>query len=376
MIMLRKSTGTCKRCGKRSRVISDTIGFCVDCIRSNFEEVWPEIERVHKESRKKFGLPEVPPRTSDGILCDQCHNECRIGPNEKGYCGIRRVENGKIVGGRPHEGNLYYYHDPLPTNCVGSFVCPAGTGSGYPRFARTSGPEYGYKNLAVFYHACSFNCLYCQNYHFKEYTFSKEKITAKQLASAVDDRTSCICYFGGDPSPQILHAIKASKIALKNARGKRVRICWETNGAMSRNYLEKIAELSLSSGGCIKFDLKAWDENLHKALCGVSNRQTLANFKELGKLTYRRAEPQFLIASTLLVPGYVDFDEIAAISKFIAEINPDIPYSLLAFYPHFYLKDLPTTSRAHAIESKKIAQNAGLKNVHIGNVHLLSGDYS
>jgi pyruvate formate lyase activating enzyme len=101
----------------------------------------------------------------------------------------------------------------------------SGQGPSYPRYAVSNGPEYGYKNLAVFYNACSFNCLYCQNYHFKEHTFSSRAFSAKELASRVDEKTTCICYFGGDPTPQILHAIKASKLALKQASGRILRIC-------------------------------------------------------------------------------------------------------------------------------------------------------
>ncbi len=368
--------GRCGFCNKRSITISGTLGFCADCIRKHFEDVWPKIEAVHRESRRAFGLPEVPPRSSGGALCDQCQNMCRIPDGETGYCGTRRATDGKITGGRPHEGNLYYYHDPLPTNCVASFVCPAGTGAGYPEFARVPDPEFGHKNLAVFYHSCSFNCLYCQNYHFKEYTFSTKIVSAKELAEAADGNTSCICYFGGDPSPQVLHAIKASKIALQKSGNRPFRICWETNGAVAWKYLSKMAELSLESGGCIKFDLKAWNENLHVALCGVSNRQTLENFERLGQLIPARPIPPLLVASTLLVPGYVDVEEVSNIARFIASINRDIPYSLLAFYPHFYLDDLPTTSKSHAYECKKAAENAGLKNVHLGNQHLLGKDYS
>ena len=136
-----------------------------------------------------------------------------------------------------------------------------------------------------------------------------------------------------------------------------------------------MANLSLESGGCIKFDLKAWNEGIHYALCGVSNRKTLENFKVLAELVSRRPEPPMLIASTLLVPGYVDEVEVAAIAAYLAELNPEIPYSLLAFYPHFHLHDLPTTSRTHALRCKEIAENAGLKRVNLGNLHLLGRDY-
>lgn len=367
--------GTCNYCQDHAKTISNTIGYCGDCIRAHFETIWPEIKRVHHRSRTAFGLPKDPPRSKDGISCGLCFHRCRIPEHETGFCGLRRVQKGKICGGRPHEGNLYYYHDPLPTNCVGDFVCPGGTGCGYPEYAVSRGPEYGYKNLAVFYHACAFNCLYCQNYHFKTKTFSAKKIPAKALAEAVDKNTTCICYFGGDPTPQILHAVTASKIAIKNADGRILRICWETNGAVQEPYLTMMADVSLTSGGCIKFDLKAWNDNIHHALCGVSNAKTFENFRTLSERVSQRSSPPLLIASTLLVPGYVDESEVSSIARFISDLNPRIPFSLLAFYPQFYLNDLPTTSRSHALRCRSIAEKAGLKNVHVGNVHLLAEDY-
>ena len=367
--------GTCRQCGKSSLTVSNVIGFCVDCIRANFEEVWPEIKKVHSRTRKAYGLPEDPPRAESGVSCHLCLHQCQIPEGGVGFCGLRRVVDGKIIGGRPHEGNLSYYYDPLPCNCVGSFVCSGGTGCGYPKYAVSHGPEHGHTNLAVFYHACSFNCLYCQNHQFKDRIRSTQLITAKQLAGAVKHDTTCICYFGGDPTPQILHAIKASKLALQRASGRVLRVCWETNGAVQEPFLSMMAKLSYDSGGLIKFDLKAWNESVHYGLCGVSNRKTLENFKVLSTFVRRRPEPPFLIASTLLVPGYVDEVEVAGIAGYLAELNPEIPYSLLAFYPHFHLQDLTTTSRNHALRCKELAENAGLKRVHIGNVHLLGRDY-
>jgi len=366
--------GTCNYCNTSGRTISNTLGFCADCIRTRFDVVWPQIKTVHDRSRTAYGLPADPPRSEQGVQCSLCVHRCRIPEKRTGYCGLRRVENGRIRGGRPHEGNLSYYFDPLPTNCVGDFVCPAGTACGYPEYSVSKGPEHGCRNLAVFYHACAFNCLYCQNYHFKNETFSSAKTPAKKLARAVDDQTTCICYFGGDPTPQVLHAVQAAKTAIKNAQGRILRICWETNGSAQEPYLSMMAELSLKSGGLIKFDLKAWSKEIHYALCGVTNTKTLENFKTLADLIDKRPQPPPLIASTLLVPGYVDAFEVSRIAGFIADLDPDIPYSLLAFYPQFYLNDLPTTSKTHAQRCRAAALKAGLNNVHIGNLHLLSED--
>ena len=80
-------------------------------------------------------------------------------------------------------------------------------------------------------------------------------------------------------------------------------------------------------------------------------------------------------ASTLLVPGYVDRQEVSNLARFISSLSPDIPYSLLAFAPQFMMRDLPTTSRRHAEECLAEAQAQGLKRVRVGNVHLLGKDY-
>jgi len=79
-----------------------------------------------------------------------------------------------------------------------------------------------------------------------------------------------------------------------------------------------------------------------------------------------------VLASTLLVPGYVGEEEVAGIAEFVAGLDPEIPYSLLAFAPTFYMADLPTTSADEAEACAQAAKGAGLRRVKVGNVHLLS----
>ncbi len=361
----------CNLCNTASRFISKELGVCLKCIRERPEDALALTVQAHAKSRVTFGLPEKPPKDPLGIPCNICVNECRIPENEIGYCGLRKNEGGKITGVSSEKGKLSWYHDSLPTNCVGDWICPGGTGAGYPKYAHRPGPELGYKNLAVFFHGCSFNCLYCQNWQSKREVLKPYITPVFSLVSDVDERTSCICYFGGDPTPQLSFSLKASRLALEENKGRILRICWETNGSMRQSLLDEMIEIALSSGGCIKFDLKAWDENLHTALTGITNKRTLENFMRAGKKINQRPVPPLLIASTLLVPGYIDEDEIRGIAKFIASINPDIPYSLLAFHPQFYMSDMQFTQKVLAYRYLSVAQEEGLKNIRIGNVHLL-----
>lgn len=365
----------CALCGKKGAQISRAIGYCGLCIREHFQEVWPRISLIHQKSRTADGLPPKPPRAQEGVECKICMHGCRIPEGGVGYCGIRSCRSGRLVGGRPHEGRVSWYKDPLPTNCVADWVCPGGTGCGYPIYSKKRGAERGWFNLAVFYHSCSFDCFFCQNHHYRDLTFKGPEKKASELARAVDGSISCICFFGGDPAAQILHALSASKLALKAREGELLRICWETNGSVREPFLSRMAELSLKTGGCIKVDLKAWNDGIHRVLCGVSNRHTLESFQRLASWIPRRPEPPLLVASTLLVPGYVDPEEVRNLAAFIKELDPEIPYTLLAFSPQFWLRDLPTTSKEHATQCLEAAKSAGLKKVRLGNVHLLGPSY-
>ncbi len=351
------SGSDCQICGRSAPQPAKVLGVCVDCVRNRFAAARPHIERAHAESRAAFGLPTRPPRQDGGVRCNLCVNECVIGEGDRGFCGLRTVRGGKLVhlAGTPARGLLSWYRDPLPTNCVADWVCEGGR---HP----------GCHNLAVFYNSCTSNCLFCQNWHFRLVVPESSTTTsAAELAAAANEGTFCVCYFGGDPASQMPHALATSKLLA--ARG--VRICWETAGTMHPKLLDAALRLSLRSGGCIKFDLKAFDEQLHLALCGISNKRTLTNFARAAARSRERPEPPLVVASTLLVPGYVDGDQVGKVAEFIASIDPDIPYSLLAFAPHFRMGDLPYTTAAHAREAEAAARAAGLRNVRIGNRHLL-----
>ncbi len=357
----------CPVCGEK-RLLSKAVGVCGRCLREDPKACEPYVEEARRRSRRIFALPEKPPRDQNGIPCNLCVHGCRIPPDGRGFCGLP-------PGGR-ERARLSWYYDPLPTNCVADFVCPGGTGAGYPRFAHKPSPEYGYQNLAVFYEACSFDCLYCQNWHYRVDGPKREPVGPEALAQAVNPKVSCICFFGGDPTPQLPHALLAAEEALRANPGRILRICFETNGSMNPSLLERMVEVSLPTGGVIKFDLKAWTPSLHYALTGAPNSQTLENFARLAREFPKRPGVPLLVASVLLVPGYVDVEEVRAIAEFVASLNPSIPLSLLAFYPNCLMDDLPCTSWAHMERCVSTAKAAGLKTVHIGNRHLLwPGDY-
>jgi len=352
------------------------------------------LERAHANVRRAFGIPPTRPAARKGVRCDHCLNACQLLEDEVGYCGMRANRAGTIAS-TVGEGKalVHWYHDPLPTNCVADWVCPEGSSAsaqarksgGSPpslpstalRTSRSAAtPRIGAPrhNLAVFFYGCTFNCLFCQNWTHKLLRQSRPK-AVEEFAASVTPQTACICFFGGDPTPQAEWAFAAAEQAIRrsassracdNADGRHLppRICWETNGAMSRQILDRMIDLSLATGGCVKFDLKAFSPQVHRALCGVSNKRTLDNFAHLVERARERPDPPLAVASTLIVPAYVEVEEVAALARFIAELDPATPYSLLAFHPDFALHDLPLTSVPQAQVCYQACQAAGLSRVH------------
>ncbi|MFW9799032.1 MAG: radical SAM protein [Candidatus Thorarchaeota archaeon] len=347
------------------RIASRSIGLCSECLGSN-ESALDFVSNQHEKLRAKEGLVSTIPKKGK-FVCADCGNHCRINEGQLGFCNLRRVEQGKIVHRFQGRAIVSWYFDPIPTNCVADWVCPVTKGDPTFTYSRRL------NNLAVFYGSCNSDCLFCQNGSFRAMMArGRPSMTPKELASAANDRTACVCYFGGDPACNPIHSLETSKLLNMD---RQVRVCYETNGNISRKWLAPIVDIVRETGGTIKFDLKAVTPWLYTALTGMSNVAPLNNFRRLAKVGHDR-EGEFLVASILLVPGYVDVGEVKRLCDFIAECDPTIPTALLGFSPHHAMPDLPRTSRAHAEASRETASEAGLTNIRIGNLGLLSSaDY-
>lgn len=369
--------GKCIYCNKESIIISDVINACVNCIRNRKID----LGELHLRSRAVFGL-QVKDHGAIIVQCNICGRNCSF--SNKSYCGYRVLHGAKItpVTNDHHKAVGMYYYDPHPTNCVATPVCPAVTGIGYPKYALYPRGEHGYYNIAVFYGGCNMDCLYCQNWEYRDMASrAKPQLNMHDLVKAVNERTTCVCFFGGDPGPFAPHALIAAREMRRKAISLSLsvfRICWETNGLWNPLLFKRAIELSLESGGIVKVDLKAWSPEVYSALCNIEEKHVhiiRENIKLAASYMKLRGKPPILVISTLLVPGYIDEYEIDQMTRYIAGLNPEIPYVFLGFHPDYLLVDLPRTSRRHVEKAMKIAHENGLKNVWVGNVFLLGNDY-
>jgi pyruvate formate lyase activating enzyme len=340
---------TCFECKKHPA--AEIIKICARCLKEKAGT--DDLLALHSQIRQNYHLALQPPEDIDGIPCTNCSHGCRLLEAQTGYCGVRKNSKGTIVSVAQPSGALAsYYLDPLPTNCCASWFCKGSSEKGY--------------NLAVFFYGCNFNCLFCQNSSHKQ-TASAPSVTLQELLeAALNPAVRCVCFFGGSPEPQLEFALEFSEMLLEQSKNSK-HICWEWNGCGNPQLVRQAARLSALSGGTVKFDLKAFSKNTALALCGVDNTRSFKNFAMISA-DYK--EQNILTATTLLVPYYVDEDEVENMAQFIAQQSTDIPYSLLVFHPDFLMKDLPITPRAQVDACFKKASQY-LENVNIGNRHLL-----
>lgn len=351
----------CVLCGFESESISDSLRVCVNCLRNKPAESLNFVKKTRNRWRRSLGLPTQIPR--GGKKCFLCVNECEIAPGGVGYCGVVQNKDGRLmpVTNRFDEAYLRWYLDPHPTNCVALPVCP-------------EKEHRNFYNLAVFFAGCNLDCLFCQNIDHKYMVSGKELrdgefVSLDRFVQIADQkRVSCVCFFGGDPVPW-------SNFALKVSRKIQKRICWETNGLMNESIAKQMASISLKTGGIVKIDWKAFTPSVYEALTGVNGEKATERLKNNVRVISQsdtRKDPPLLVVSTLVVPHYVDEVEVAGIAGFLAQIDENIPYVLLAFAPQHLMHDVPTTSKEQMKKVFETAKSKGLKRVFIENVWLLS----
>jgi len=80
--------------------------------------------------------------------------------------------------------------------------------------------------------------------------------------------------------------------------------------------------------------------------------------------------------TNLMIPGYNDSEEnIKALVNFMVdEVGVEVPLHFTRFFPYYELKDVPPTAIADLEKAYRIAKNAGMKYVYIGNVPSGTGE--
>ena len=134
----------------------------------------------------------------------------------------------------------------------------------------------------------------------------------------------------------------------------------ESNGwGLTPRNLDLLAQAGLDA---FWLDIKAYDPAVYRRLCGTSNETVLNAPAEI------LARGFTLEVLTLFIPGWVETDQIAAIARLVASLDPEVPFTILAFFPSYQMLDNPAPTLAQMVEAYDAVGEAGLRQIRLGNL--------
>jgi len=70
---------------------------------------------------------------------------------------------------------------------------------------------------------------------------------------------------------------------------------------------------------------------------------------------------------TLYIPGWVEVDQIERIARLLSAVDPSIPFTILAFFPQYKMRDVPPPSLDQMLSAYEAVRAVGLEAVRLGN---------
>jgi pyruvate formate lyase activating enzyme len=282
------------------------------------------------------------PLESEKVSCFLCAHRCTIAPGKFGVCGVRENRGGKLV---THVyGEVVAAHvDPIEKKPFYHFL-PGST------------------SLSIATVGCNFRCGFCQNWQISQ--ASKEpgrdtrgdKFSPEDIVQAAK-KNGCrsISYTYTEPTIFFEYALDTARLA--KAAG--LYNNFVTNGYMTAEAL-KAFHPNLDAANV---DLKAFKDETYKKVCGARLEPVLESIKLMRKLKI------WVEVTTLVVPGLNDGEgELRGIAKFLAGVDPDIPWHISRFHPDFKYTDARPTPVETLRKAAAIGKQEGLRYVYVGNV--------
>ena len=172
-----------------------------------------------------------------------------------------------------------------------------------------------------------------------------------------------VAFTGGDLACRADFYAQATE-RIKRACSEEMWVLLETNGyGLTPANLDTFASAGLDS---FWLDIKAHEAETYRRLCGTTNEWVL-------EAPARILDRGFVLeVLSLYIPGWVETDQLVRIAELLHEVDPRIPFTLLAFFPEHELKNNRPPTLSEMIGAYLAIKDAGLRNVKLGNCHVFA----
>ncbi len=295
-----------------------------------------------KEILEKYTVPGELYESIEGcrLRCLACGHRCPIPEGASGVCkvrfnrsGVLRVPYGYVAGMQcdPVEKKPFFHVRP------------------------------GALALSFGMLGCNLHCGYCQNWISSQVLRDHDSaasirlITPEKIVSTANSQNAEIIV---STYNEPLITTEWSVAVFKKAKEAGFLTGYVSNGNGAPEALEYLRPwLDL-----YKVDLKSFDDRRYRTL-GARLQPVLETIRNLYSMGI------WLEIVTLLVPGFNDSEaELTALSEFIAEISPDIPWHVTAFHKDYKMTDPENTTPEDLLKASEIGKRSGLRYIYAGNL--------
>ncbi len=272
------------------------------------------------------------------VRCLLCEHRCRICDKGFGICGARGNLGGVLYTfayGNPAAAQV----DPVEKKPLYHFL-PGST-------------SY---SLAVA--GCNFRCGFCQNWEISQSRAQEDGADVRPdeiVSKALVCGCSSISYTYTEPTIFIEYALDIARAA--TSRG--LSNIFVTNGYMTKEALGLMKPYI----DAVNVDLKFFNDDSYKKICGGRLEPVLSAIKMMKDLG------MWVEITTLLIPGVNDSqEELRNIGRFIAGVDPAMPWHISRFHPDYIFTGYSTTPEAALKKAVQTGYDAGVRYVYAGNV--------
>jgi pyruvate formate lyase activating enzyme len=276
----------------------------------------------------------------DGMLnCHVCNRRCIISNGKTGFCRMRLNEDGTLYS-LNYAATSSVAVDPIEKKPLFHF---------YPGSLSFSMGSLG----------CNFTCPYCQNWTISQADLTeirtRDILPKEAIQMALENVCQSISWTYNEPTMWFEYTYESAKLAQKED----LKTVYVTNGYMSEEVLQLISPYLDAAN----VDLKGMSDKFYKEQCQAHLEPVLENIQSMHEKGIH------LEITNLVIPGYNDSEEdLKALVEFIADVGVEIPLHFTRFYPHYNMNQVPPTPVETLEKAQKLAMEAGMKYVYVGNV--------
>ncbi|MHC5036016.1 MAG: AmmeMemoRadiSam system radical SAM enzyme [Planctomycetota bacterium] len=280
------------------------------------------------------------------VKCGLCPFHCTIPKNERGVCKVRANIGGKLLCltyARPLAATV----DPIEKKPL-FHVLP------------------GANAYSIATAGCNLGCVFCQNWEisqaFPEKSRGFHASPERIVRAAVAKRCETIAYTYTEPTVFFEYMVDTARLAKK----KGLKNLWITCGYINPEPLEELCEVLDAAN----VDLKGFDEGFYRQYCKGTLPPVLRTLETL------KAKGVLVEVTNLLVPDANDDPQmIRRMCEWIRRrLGEETPLHFSRFHGDYLLKDRPRTPPETLRMAARIAREAGLKHVYLGNIRLEDGE--